>query len=461
MTTRLRASTILAPDGRPVYIASNTGTAYEGAGGGRRWASLYAPDVSVQGALEPSQRTLVARARAIVRNHPRMFPALRKRVANIIGDGVRPRSRIVDKAQRDAVHSLWRESAEELDAGDRTTFYGLEALVTMAILVDGEIFYRFRGRRPEDGHAVPMQVELLEGDMVPLGRNERLQNGNVIRAGIEFDRLGRRVAFHVLREHPGEANVWAGLAATETVRVPADRMGHVFEVTRAGQVRGVSPMARMLLRAVDKDDYDDAQLLRQKIATLFAAFVSSPDGRLGPVAEVADGQTVAADDPVEWQTGSIVGLSPGEDVRFPDLPTLGSDYSAFQDEQNRSLAAGLEVSPWMFDGKLADVNFTSARVDLMDFRRVCRMVLAHTIVPQFCRPVWREWLRTAVMAAAIDLPGFDADPRAYLGADWIPPGFEWVDPLKEAQAKVENVGAGFMSRREVITERGRDPEQLE
>ena len=35
------------------------------------------------------------------------------------------------------------------------------------------------------------------------GPNDVSPDGNVIRQGIEFDAIGRRVAYHFLRRHPG------------------------------------------------------------------------------------------------------------------------------------------------------------------------------------------------------------------------------------------------------------------
>lgn len=63
-------------------------------------------------------------------------------------------------------------------------------------------------------------MQLLEGEHLPAWKNENLPNGNVIRAGIEFDKIARRVAYHLYREHPGEKLMFAN--AGETTRVLAE-----------------------------------------------------------------------------------------------------------------------------------------------------------------------------------------------------------------------------------------------
>jgi capsid protein len=63
----------------------------------------------------------------------------------------------------------------------------------------GECFLRFRPRRPEDGLSVPLQLQMLSSEHLPLGKCETLPNGNEIIFGIELDRIGRRVAYHFHR----------------------------------------------------------------------------------------------------------------------------------------------------------------------------------------------------------------------------------------------------------------------
>ena len=51
---------------------------------------------------------------------------------------------------------------------------------------------------------VPASVADAPAEMLLLNHNHLLENGHRIRQGIEFDRIGRRVAYHFLRRHPGD-----------------------------------------------------------------------------------------------------------------------------------------------------------------------------------------------------------------------------------------------------------------
>lgn len=68
---------------------------------------------------------------------------------------------------------------------------------------------------------------------------------------------------------------------------------------------------------------------------------------------------------------------------------------------------------------------------------------------------------TAVVAGALDLPGYDLRRREYLACNWLPPKWDWVDPLKDARAEIEQIDAGLKSRTQALAERGYDAEQVD
>ena len=144
------------------------------------------------------------------------------------------------------------------------------------MLEGGEALVRLRYRRPEDALAVGLQLQVLEPEHLPVTLNTLAESGNVIRAGIEFDRLGRRVAYHLYRSHPEDGLLapMSGTGGMETVRVPADEIVHLFRPLRPGQIRGEPWLARALVKLNELDQYDDAELVRKKTAAMFAGFVT-------------------------------------------------------------------------------------------------------------------------------------------------------------------------------------------
>jgi capsid protein len=109
--------------------------------------------------------------------------------------------------------------------------------------------------------------------MLPFEKTETDPNGNHIRCGIEFDLIGRRVAYHFRRRHPGDSTDQR-VAVPDTVRVPAEEVLHIYRPIDAGQIRGLPHVAPAMVRLFLLDQYDDAELDRKKTAAMFAGFIT-------------------------------------------------------------------------------------------------------------------------------------------------------------------------------------------
>ena len=95
--------------------------------------------------------------------------------------------------------------------------------------------------------------------------------------------------------------------------------------------------------------------------------------------------------------------------------------------------------------------------ELVEFRRRFSQLQHGVIAHQLCRPIWERWLETAVLAGALELP----DMGAARAVHWIPPRWDWVDPLKDIQAQLLAIEAGLMSRRKAVEATGYDIEEID
>jgi len=398
--------------------------------------------------------TLRARSRDMVRRNPWAANALDAFVANAIGTGIKPQSLHPDARLKERIQELWLRWTDEADASNLTDFYGLQALACRAVMEAGECLIRLRPRLAKDGLTVPLQLQLLEAEHLPTGETRRLANGNYLRAGIEFDRIGRRVAYWLYREHPFDA--LHPVASTELVRVPADAVLHLFRPIRPGQLRGQPWLTQVLIKLYELDQYDDAELVRKKTAAMFAGFIlknAPEDQMLGETVTDQSGTALAGLEP-----GTLQVLLPGEDIKFSTPADVGASYETFMRVQLRSIAAGMGITYEQLTGDLTGVNYSSIRAGLLEFRRRCEQFQHQVIVYQFCRPVWQRWIEAALLAGALPKQG---DVAPYYDAKWIPPGFAWVDPLKDIKAQIMAVRAGFKSRAEVVSEQGYDAEAID
>ena len=154
--------------------------------------------------IAASGADITARARWLIRNNGYAANAIESWAGNVVGAGIKPSSAIGDAKLKAQVQKLWLAWTDEADADSFTDFYGLQRRAAREVFIAGEVFFRFRPRRAQDGLIVPLLLQMLPAEMLPLNRNEALPGGTVIRQGIEFDRIGRRVAYHFLRRHPGD-----------------------------------------------------------------------------------------------------------------------------------------------------------------------------------------------------------------------------------------------------------------
>lgn len=413
-------------------------------------------------ALAYAQSDLRAKSRDLVRRNAWAAAGVEAFVANAIGTGIKPQSMVKDQAIREAIHALWWDWVEEADAAGLTDFYGLQSLSVRAMLEGGEAFIRIRLRRSEDNLSVPLQLQVLEPEHVPITYNTVANNGNSIRCGIEFDNLGRRVAYWMYRTHPDDA-LLAPMSGTGgdliPVRVPATEVVHLFRPLRPGQIRGEPWLARALIKLHELDQYDDAELVRKKTAAMFAGFITrlSPEDNLMGEG-MTDGSGVAL---AGLEPGTLQILEPGEDIKFSQPADVGSSYSEFMRQQFRAVAAAMGITYEMLTGDLTQVNYSSIRAGLLEFRRRCEAIQHGVIVHQLCRPIWRAWMEQAVLAGALTLPGYATRRRDYQSVKWIPQGWQWVDPLKETEAMKSAIRSGLMSRSEAISANGYDAEDVD
>ncbi len=438
---------------------------HEAAGRGRRALAWMPGNPGAVAAMLATQSDLRIKSRDLARRNAWAAAGIEAFVANCIGTGIKPQSLAKDDTFRTEVQALWRDWTEEADAAGQTDFYGLQALACRAMLEGGECLIRLRPRRIEDGLSVPLQLQLLEPEHLPLNLNTEVREGknagNVIRSGIEFDALGRRVAYHLYRSHPedGVLSPMSGQGGLDTVRIDASEIIHLYRVLRPGQIRGEPWLSRALVKLNELDQYDDAELVRKKTAAMFAGFItrlSPEDNLLGEGLPDDAGVALAGLEP-----GTMQILEPGEDIKFSDPADVGGSYSEFLRNQFRAVAAAIGITYEQLTGDLTGVNYSSIRAGLLEFRRRCEMIQHSVIVHQLCRPVWSAWLKQAVLSGAITAPGYARRKREYLASKWVPQGWQWVDPEKEFKAMLLAIRAGLMSRSEAISTFGYDAEDVD
>ena len=402
----------------------------------RRTANWLARSTGPNREIETSLVKLRDRHRDLARNNPWARRAINAVINNAIGPGIRAQW---SNTRRQKRWSEWFETTA-CDASGRLDGYGLQALALRTVVESGECLIRRRPRRPDDGLPVPLQLQILEPDYLDHAKTEALPSGGWISQGVEHDARGRRVAYWLFPEHPGDPIT--GTGAGQSARYPASEFLHIYRLERPGQVRGVPWGTGAMMRLRMLDDYQDAQLERQRLAACFVAFVRETD----PTMETQDEYELLS----KLEPGAIELLPPGKDVSFASPPQPNDDKE-FTANVLRAVASDYGLSYEVLTNDLSNVNFSSARMGFQEFARNIDAWRWQMLAPQFLNPLAAWFLE------AESLAGVTGKAETPL---WTAPARTLVDPAKEVPALRDQVRAGFMSLPEAIRKMGYDPDLL-
>ncbi|WP_273687083.1 phage portal protein [Ketogulonicigenium vulgare] len=401
--------------------------------------------------------------RDMVRNSPFAARAQAVIANNVVGDGIIPKINInAPKQMKKAKKVLQKRALRLIETSLDTTaidwrglqnLYGLQRQAINTIVEAGEVLIRRRDIALDEADGkLPLKIEVMEPDFLDTSRRLAGVDGNEVRDGIEYDANDRRVAYWLFSQHPG-GEFRPGKFSVQSERVPADQILHVFRPDRPGQERGISWFTPVAEKLLNLDDYEDAQLMRQKIAACFAVFRKlGTDGEASPEL----GETLTP--------GSIMDIGPDEEVTFGSPPVASGD-DQFKNTVLRASAVGMGLSYEALTGDLSGVNFSSARIGRLEMDRNISSWQWLMMVPMLLQPM-ADWILEAW--AELDGEEFEASGLSemiyrndgFVTITWVPPVRLLVDPAREFAALREAVRSGFQSRQGVVRQLGVDPERL-
>lgn len=114
-----------------------SGSPYEGATTGRRLGNWVTTRDAINSVWYESADQLVARSRDIIRKDGWASKAVDEWVCNAIGTGIKPQSMHPKLPVKEKLQALWSLWANEADAAGMTDIYGLQALAFRSMVEGG------------------------------------------------------------------------------------------------------------------------------------------------------------------------------------------------------------------------------------------------------------------------------------------------------------------------------------
>ena len=397
-------------------------------------------------------------------------------VKNVVGKGIRlnagitaddPEDRMVPAInEKQALQAnkliekyfkIWNKQA---DKRLMLNFYGsngIQGIIEHALLRDNEVLIIGRNsNRP--GRLIPYCLEVLEAD--------RLQTppGAIgdpyVKGGVRFDSEGVPKTYYVLKEHPGNTLNLKNTRDEDYEEIPAyndngtKKVMFLFNPIRPEQTRAISFAASGLKDIQDADRIMDAE----KLAALEDACVIGTVTSTSPSSWTETSGKDDYDYIHEFAPNQIKYLYPGEkfEAHRPQRPH--NNFEAFLQQVWSGPANAYDVPPEVFLQKWQGMNYSNARTVLLQFYATC-IERQEYLIDYFCNHVYENVFRWFIVKGFIPENSFRSREYDWLKHSWIAPGWQWVDPKKEADGKQVEIDTGLETISGTILSKGKDPRE--
>jgi len=444
---------------------------YRGADKTRLRASWWPGSGSADEDLLPDLATLRERSRDLNRNDAHAVGITTTVTSNTVGTGIKPQSRVKIKKLgisdeeattfQEAAEDNWEKWCPYADAGNRMDFYEIQNLVDRQILENGEIIL-LPLMLNDKSRPFSLAFDIVEADRLETPPDKRADRN--IRYGVEIGERGEPVAYYLRETHPGDLTLAKDRGVKRYIRIPAigdtgrKNVIHLYWVNRPGQTRGVPFFAPVMNYFKDLADYMEAELVAARVAACFAVFIKKDDNyaaALGNTAETnARGQRIQ-----ELEPGMIDYLGPGEDISAFNPNRPGGQFEPFVDRILRAISTGLNLPYEIVAKDFSKTNYSSARAALLEARRYF-MVRQAWLSRKLCQPAWDMLQEEAFLKNQLPAKTFYEKKSDWCRVRWIAPGWQWVDPVKEAKSSEMAIDIGISTLADEAASQGKDWEEV-
>lgn len=433
--------------------------------------------------IDYNNYTLRQRGRLMYMGNPIASSAVKTHRTNTVGLGLKPNPRpdtkFLNVTDEDAAEwanhvkrefALWASRKDSCDATGINDFYELQQMLLTSWLTSGDVFVLVQQAEETWRSPYSLRLRALEADRVatPFGDGTlsvpslttgMCANGNLIYDGIEIDRSGRVVAYHIRNTYPFEVT----LEQTKFERIEArgrrtelPNVLHIMNAERPDQYRGITYLAPCIIQLLQLNRYTEAEITAAVIESFFTAFITTsenaddvPFNEATPYGEVNGEGSGVSYDPNDYELGpgTLNVMNPGEDVKFGEPTRPAGGFAGFVDAIATQVGASLEI-PKDLLMKSFNASYSASRGALLEAWKSFKMYRTW-FANDFCKPVYELWMSEAVAKGRVSAPGFFTDPavrEAWLKVQWVGPSQGQLDPKKEVEAEILAISNGFTTR---------------
>ena len=398
--------------------------------------------------------TMKGRCRNAAKNDGIMKKYISMRQTNIVGpNGITLISNVrdfktsnPDKLANAMIESKYQDFSKKQNFSTCQTMsrIDVENLIVGSLAYDGEVFIRIV---PGYKNKYQFAIQVLDSVNCKIGRNEILPTGAKIVNGIEIDGFGKPVRYHFEFGNPSSP-----YGNYKRIAIPAEQMIHIFYKEYPEQNRGI-PLAQSGVKLLNYlAGATEAELIAARVSACKTSFYTRPKGEsFGNEADIqADGTLLNKLSP-----GTIDTLPEGWGVQTIDPNHPNGNFGIFAKVVMRNIANAFNVSYNELANDLEGVNYSSIRQGVM-FERDCWATEQQFLIDNFETIVFNKWLEINLLNGNLAPLPYSKLEKFANKDTWQPRSWEWVDPLKDAQANELKVKNGWSTNYQITSKQGGD-----
>ncbi|TQI66741.1 phage portal protein [Clostridium sp. KNHs216] len=430
---------------------------YSAADTGPRSGGWTTQNPNGEQANQGSRDMIRGRARDLERNSDILGAEVLALERNVIGSGFVLQAKTLNsdgtenESLNTSIEQCWKKwcRPENCEMTGRFSFSELVSICLRRRFVDGGILVL---KVMDQGQ---FRIQLLEVD--DLDTSVQMNGENRVVGGVEIDKYRRPVAYWIKIY-----DVWG--FSVKSQRVPAKQILYLPYLTRPSQVREMSQTAPSLGRIDDTNELIDAALEKERVLAHLSAVVEKDSGTLTGVSGLGRGYDQdygsspdrQEEPPQEiLEQGTVTYLKPGEKISTVTPAGTSSTVDPMVKTTQRLAGGAVGLSYEAVSRDMSQVNYSSARQGLLEDQKTYRPLQIY-MIEHLLDAIYPEWLDWAVLSGQLNIPGYFRDSEEYRRHVWIASGWDWVDPVKEANANKTALATSQKTLQKICAEKGED-----
>jgi len=398
-------------------------------------------------------------ARDMFRNNVVVAQGIRRLVANVVQEGFSPDAQTGDEgidAELTARWQSWSTDPDQCDRAGELSFAAMERLSLQLRIVDGDLLCL----PTQDGSLQLHEAHRLRS---PSNCRRKRADGSALVHGVLIDRYRRRLEYWLTNEDIDPNSTLR--AVSQITKYPArdsdgrKQVFHIYDPDRVSQTRGVTALAPSADTAGMGDDLFFAQLVKAQVSSCWTILHQMTQEGLA-VQDAQHGERTKETRP-DGTTQTIEGIAPGMEIFgfpgetlsafSPNVPNAEFFQHAMLILNFIAINLDLPVAVFLLDPRLTNFSGWRGAMDQAKFR--FRQLQAW-LIRHLHRPVWqfkvRQWMAddSALRSNYVKLG------EQFFAHKWNPPGWPYIEPLKDASADLLRLRHALISRRRWAAERG-------